>query len=136
MVDHFAHGLAPGGAKTPSTDPEIPLETHVTVGGLTLPHKGSLHVAVVEPRTILVNVPWTPNASFESICTNVLAHQTLGQTDYWICYGPAGDTGEVTLKLKAPAAGPSQLISPTRRAMLSPKSSSSRVTAITPFCSS
>ena len=54
----------------------------------------------MEPRTILLNVPWTPNASFESICTNVLARRTIGQTDYWVCYGPAGDTGEVTLKLK------------------------------------
>ena len=63
---------------------------------------------MVEPRTILLNVPWTSNASFESICTNVMARQTIGQTDYWICYGPAGDSGEVTLKLKTPAAGPSQ----------------------------
>ena len=78
------------------------------MGGLTLPHKGSFKVAAVEPRTILLNVPWTPNASFESVCTNVLARQTIGQTDYWICYGPAGESGEVTLKLKKPAAGPSQ----------------------------
>jgi beta-galactosidase len=108
MVDHFLHGLAPGSAKTPSTDPDVPLETHVTVGGLNLPHQGSFHVAVVEPRTILVNVPWTPSVSFESICTNVMARQTIGQTNYWICYGPVGDSGEVTLKRKSPAAGPTQ----------------------------
>ncbi len=108
LLDHFAHGLALGAAKTPSSDPEIALETRVTVDGLTLPHKGSLKVAVVEPRTILLHVPWTLNASFESICTNVLARRTIGQTDYWICYGPAGDPGEVTLKLKTPAARPSQ----------------------------
>jgi beta-galactosidase len=108
MLDHFLHGLGPGAAKKPSTDPDVPLETHVTVGGLTLPHQGSFHVARVEPRTIVLNVPWTPNASFESICTNVFARRTIGETDYWICYGPAGDTGEVTLKLKTPTAGPSQ----------------------------
>ena len=78
------------------------------MGGLTLPHKGSFKVAAAEPRTILLNVPWTPNASFESICTNVMARQTVGQTDYWICYGPAGESGEVTLKRKTPAAGPGQ----------------------------
>ena len=53
-------------------------------------------------------MPWTPNASFESVCTNVLVRQTIGLTDYWVCYGPAGESGEVTLKLKTPAAAPSQ----------------------------
>ena len=100
-------GPAPATGVAPEPDP-APLETHVTAGGLTLPHKGSLKVAAPEPRTILLNVPWTPNASFESVCTNVLARQTIGQTDYWICYGPAGDSGEDTLKRKAPGAGPSQ----------------------------
>jgi beta-galactosidase len=108
MLDHFQPGLGLGAAKTPSTDPKLPLETHVTVSGLTLPHKGSFHVAAAEPTTILLNVPWTPNASFESICTNVLARRTIGSTNYWICYGPAGDSGEVTLKLKTSTAGPSQ----------------------------
>ncbi len=108
MVDHFLRGVTKGSAAAPVADP-APLETHVTVGGLTLPHKCSFKVAAVEPRTILLNVPWTPNASFESICTNVLARQTIGQTDYWICYGPAGESGEVTLKLKTPAASPSQV---------------------------
>ena len=118
MIDHFQRKSAPAPVAAiapdanayhaPAADPNIPLETHVTVGGLTLPHKGSFHIGTAEPRTILLNVPWTPNASFESICTNVMARQTIGQTDYWICYGPAGDSGEVTLKLKTPAAGPGQ----------------------------
>jgi beta-galactosidase len=107
MLDHFLRGRAPAvDAETPADS--APLETHVAVGGLTLPHKGSFHLGAVEPRTILLNVPWTPIASFESICTNVLARPTIGQTNYWICYGPAGETGEVTLKLKAPGAGPTQ----------------------------
>jgi beta-galactosidase len=118
MLDHFLRKGAPAPVAAiapdanayhaPSTDPDIPLETHVTVGGVTLPHQGSLKVGTVEPCTILVNVPWTVDASFESVCTNVMAHQTLGQTDYWICYGPAGDSGEVTLKLKVPSAAPTQ----------------------------
>jgi beta-galactosidase len=118
MFDHFLRkgGPAPVAAiapdanayHAPKADPNVPLETHVTIAGITLPHQGSFKVGTVEPRTLLVSVPWTDNASFESVCTNVLARQTIGKTDYWICYGPAGDSGEVTLKLKKAAAGPSQ----------------------------
>ena len=118
MVDHFLRkgGRAPVAAiapdanayHAPASDPNIPLETHVTVGGMTLPHQGAFKVGTVEPRTILLNVPWTANASFESVCTNVLARQTLGPVNYWICYGSVGDTGEVTLRLKKPGAGPAQ----------------------------
>ncbi len=118
MLDHFLRkgGPAPVAAivpdanayHAPKADPNVPLEAHVTVAGVTLPHQGSFKVGTVEPRTLLVNVPWTDNASFESICTNVLARQTVGPTDYWICYGAAGESGEVTLKLKKAGAGPSQ----------------------------
>ncbi len=118
MIDRFQHKISPAPANVlsphpnashaPAADPNIPLETHVIADGMTLPHKGSFRIVTAEPRTILLNVPWTPNASFESICTNVMARQMIGMTDYWICYGPAGDSGEVTLKLKTPAAGPSQ----------------------------
>ena len=80
---------------------ERPLETHVTVGGLTLPHQGSLHVALGraahDPRQRALDSR-TPRSS-PSAPTSWL-RQTIGQTDYWICYGPAGDTGEVTLSLK------------------------------------
>jgi beta-galactosidase len=118
MVDHFLRKGAPAPVAAiapdanayhaPSTDPNIPLETHVTIGGVTLPHQGSFKVGTIEPCTLLVNVPWTDNATFESVCTDVMARQTLGATDYWICYGPAGDSGEVTLKLKKTGAGPTQ----------------------------
>jgi beta-galactosidase len=77
------------------------LSTRITAGGLTLPHSGSLKVAPAEPRTLLVNLPWTNNAHFESVCTNVMLRRTIGDTDYWVCYGPAGDTGEVTLIRKS-----------------------------------
>jgi beta-galactosidase len=92
----------------PKADPNVVLETHVTVGNRTLPHQGAIKVAAMEPRTIIVNMPWTDNASFESICTNVLLRQTIGTTDYWVCYGPAGDSGEVTLTRKAPSTAPAQ----------------------------
>ncbi len=110
MLDHFLRkgGPAPVAAivpdanayHAPKADPNVPLETHVTVGGMRLPHEGSFKVGTVEPRVLLVNVPWTANATFESVCTNVLARQTIGTIDYWICYGPAGDSGEVTLSIK------------------------------------
>jgi beta-galactosidase len=112
MIDNFRRKIWPAPAAkadhAPAADPNIPLETRVTVGGLTLPHQASFHIGTGEPSTILLNVPWTKNASLESICTNVLARQTIGQTGYWICYGPAGDTGEVTLKLHKAGTAPTQ----------------------------
>ena len=74
--------------------------TRVTVGGLTLPHQGVFQVEAREPRMLLVNVPWTANASFESICANVMLKHTFGTTDYWVCYGQPGDSGEITLQRK------------------------------------
>ncbi len=119
FVDHFRRKAAPGPVAyippvasayhPPKADPNAILQTRITTaGGLTLPHKGSLAVAAFEPRTLLVNMPWTPNAAFESVCTNVLFRQTLGATDYWVCYGPAGDAGEVTLTRKEPGKSPAQ----------------------------
>ena len=118
FLDHFLRkaGAGPVAAilpnasayHAPKADPNVVLETHVTTGNLTLPHQGAIKVAAMEPRTIVVNLPWTQNASFESICTNVLLRQTIGTTDYWVCYGPAGDTGEVTLTRKTPSAAPAQ----------------------------
>jgi beta-galactosidase len=94
---------APGGDKSGV------LSTRITVGNLNLPHRGSLKVSPNEPRTVLVNVPWTDNASFESVCTNVLLRQPLGNTTYWVCYGSPGDTGEITLKRKIAGASPAQI---------------------------
>ncbi len=110
FVDHFARN-AQAGDELRSTAPldATKLETHITAAGLTLPHQGALKVGVLEPRTLLVHFPWTANASFESICTNVLFHRTLGATDYWVCYGTPGDAGEVTLTRKAPSSAPAQI---------------------------
>jgi beta-galactosidase len=87
--------------EAPSADKSGVLSTRVTVGGQSLPHTGSVKVAVAEPRTVIVNLPWTNNATFESICTNVMMRQTIGAIDYWVCYGSPGDSGEVTLKRKS-----------------------------------
>jgi beta-galactosidase len=119
FLDHFLRkaGTGPVAAilpdasayHAPKADPNVVLETHVTVGNLTLPHQGVIKVEATEPQTIILNMPWTANASFESICTNVLMRLTFGTTDYWVCYGPAGDSGEVTLTRKAPSTAPTQV---------------------------
>jgi beta-galactosidase len=93
----------------PGADKRGILSTRVLVGGSTLPHVGSIKVGPTEPRTILVNVPWTDNASFQSVCANVLLRHTLGDTDYWVCYGLAGDTGEIILKCKSQGLPPTQV---------------------------
>ena len=109
FVDHFPRTTdAAGVHHAAKADPDPPLDAHLTVGDIVLPHQGSLKVAAVEPRTVLVNVPWTDNAHFESVCTNVLFRQTIGGTDYWVCYGPAGETGEATVRRKKPIYAPQQ----------------------------
>lgn len=95
--------------KAPGADKSGVLSTRITVGNLALPHQGSLKVESGEPRTILANLPWTDNASFESVCTNVLFRRTLGGNDYWVCYGTAGDRGEITLKRKVQGNTPAQV---------------------------
>ena len=117
FVDHFLRKDAPvaaiapeaGAYRAPNADPNMVVATHLQVGDLTLPHQGALKVGSVEPRTVIVNLPWTANATFESVCTNVLLRRTVGAVDYWVCYGAAGDSGEVTLKRKAPSTLAAQL---------------------------
>ena len=118
FIDHFFRkaGVAPvayiapvaSAYHAPTAGPDVALDTHITVGNLTLPHQGSFKVATVEPRTIIVNLPWTANTTFESICTNVLFRKLLDGVDYWVCYGPAGDNGEVTLSRKNASTAPAQ----------------------------
>ncbi len=110
MIDAFDKGkskpknapeIAPaaGAYKAPEADTKGPFATQLIVKGQKLPTSGPLNVQVREPRTILLNIPWTKNASFASVCTNVLYRSTLGATDYWVCYGQPGETGEITLKV-------------------------------------
>ena len=114
MLDRF--GQKGGGGQVAPTASAVQSSTNtissgaisaqVTIGDLTLPHQGAFNVEALEPQTILVNVPWTANAVFESVCTNVLLRRQIGATDYWVCYGAPGASGEITLKKKGHADAP------------------------------
>jgi beta-galactosidase len=118
IIDKFAKGGEKPGApemppdadayKAPSEAKGI-YSTKLKVGGVTLPSQGTINVVPAEPRTVLLNVPWTTNALFESICSNVLFRQTIGDTDFWVLYGAAGDTGEINLKFKQPGSTPQRI---------------------------
>ena len=73
------------------------VSTRLTIGGHSLPEQGSLNVAPAEPSTVLLNIPWTTNATYSSVVSNVLFRKTLGKVDYWVCYGAPGNSGEVVL---------------------------------------
>jgi len=84
--------------QAPSADKQGILSTRIIAGGMTIPQTGSLKVAPEEPRTVLVNIPWTNNTSYAYVCSNVMLRQTIGNIDYWVCYGMPGETGEIGLK--------------------------------------
>jgi beta-galactosidase len=94
--------------QAPSAEKGKVVFTRLSVRNMTLPHQGYLKVSPIEPSTVIVNLPWTDSTSFESICTNVLMRQPIGNTEYWVCYGTAGDNGEVTVKRKTTDGSPSQ----------------------------
>lgn len=87
-----------GAYHAPSADEKGILSTRIKAGSLTLPQTGSLNVAPEEPRTILVNIPWTAKSCFAYVCSNVLLRQAIGDVDYWVCYGAPGDAGEAQLQ--------------------------------------
>jgi len=95
--------------EAPSADKAGTLSTRININGVALPHSGSIKVSPSEPRTVIVSMPWTNNAYFESICTNVLMRQTIGNTEYWVCYGSPGDSGEITLKRRSQGPASAQL---------------------------
>jgi hypothetical protein len=119
FVDYFQQkataapvvAIAPeaGAYHAPKADPKVSLQTHITVGNLVLPRQGSMKVAAAEPRTLVVDMPWTQNASFKSICTNVLFRQHIGSADVWVCYGRAGDSGEIIVNRKTGGGGTQQI---------------------------
>lgn len=120
MLDRFGKKggggqIAPDASsyQAPTATTSGALATHITANGLTLPHQGALSVATLEPTTVLVNVPWTPGASFESVCTNVLLHRQIGATDYWVCYGEPQASGEITLTKNGHAEAPVDFTYPT-----------------------
>ena len=85
--------------QAPGVDAQGVLSTRIHAGGITIPQSGSLKVAPEEPRTVLVNIPWTRDTSLAYLSSNVLLRQTIGDIDYWVCYGTPGDTGEIALKM-------------------------------------
>ncbi len=120
MLDRFGKKggggqIAPDASsyQAPTAAASTSFTTHLTVGNLTLPHQGTLNVASLEPTTVLINVPWTANASFESVCTNVLLRRQIGATDYWVCYGDPGARGEITLIKNGHADAPIDFTYPT-----------------------
>jgi beta-galactosidase len=66
-----------------------------------------LTVAPNEIRPVVASAPWTSNASFAYLATSVLGTITLGSKTYIVCYGRAGESGEVAVQYKtAPTAAP------------------------------
>ncbi len=108
FVDHFQRkgGAGPvaailpdaGAYHPPKADANGILDTRLEVSGVTLTHPGMLRVATLEPSTVIINLPWTASATFQTIWTNVLLRQSIGGVDYWVCYGRAGESGEVTVR--------------------------------------
>ena len=108
LMDRFQHKKEGGPQIAPSANAyssgaapiagAIPVQ--LTVNGTTLPHKGVFQIEQIEPKMALVNLPWTPNATFESICANVMLRKAFGNTEYWVVYGEPGDAGELTLVRK------------------------------------
>ena len=84
------------------------ITTKIEVAGHgTLPTQGDLVLPPNDLRTLIVDLPWTPGTSFESVASNVLLRQKIGGVDTWVCYGKPGDHGEVTLKRTASTHLPS-----------------------------
>lgn len=64
-------------------------------------------VASNEIRPVVVAAPWTANASFAYLATNVLGKLTVGSKTYYVCHGRAGESGEIAVQYaSAPAAAP------------------------------
>jgi beta-galactosidase len=66
-----------------------------------------LGVTANEIRAVVVQAPWTANATFSYLATNVLGRLTLGNKSYFVCHGRAGETGEIAVQYgSAPASVP------------------------------
>ncbi len=123
MIDAFPQGMqkkaapeiAPtaGAYQAPEANTKGAFLTKIMVNGHLLLGGSSLNVQVMEPRTVLLNVPWTKNASFAYVCANVLYRHKLGSTDYWVCYGQPGESGEIVLKVAGTDTAPVSFTYPT-----------------------
>ena len=85
-----------------------PIQTKVTLKtpSITFPAADTkITVAGNEVRPVVVSAPWTANAIFEYLATNVLGKQTLGNKTYYVVYGRSGESGEIAIHYKnAPRA--------------------------------
>ena len=122
FVDHFPQKSK--GKDTPQLPPD-PAAYHVDplnpagagiLTTITVDQKGSypttgdqLIVQTEEPKTLLFNLPWTPNATLSSVISNVLLRQKIGATEYWVCYGQPGQSGEINIERKAKSDLPSKV---------------------------
>lgn len=122
FVDHF---LQKGKGKDVPQLPPDPAAYHVDpvnpagagiLTTITVDQKGSypttgdkLIVQAEEPKTLLFNLPWTPNATLSSVITNVLFRQKIRATEYWVCYGQPGQSGEVNIERKAKSDLPAKV---------------------------
>lgn len=62
------------------------------------PKDGHFIIHANDVRTMIVNLPWTESTRFESITTNILLRENVGEVDTWVCYGLPGEYGELTIK--------------------------------------
>ena len=70
---------------------------------------GSTRIAVAsnEIRPVVASAPWTANATFAYLATNVLGKLTIGTRTYYVCHGRAGESGEIAVQyVNAPSTAP------------------------------
>ncbi len=64
-------------------------------------------VAANEIRPVVASAPWTANATFAYLATNILGKLTIGTKTYYVCHGRSGETGEIAVQFgTAPATAP------------------------------
>lgn len=112
VVSHVANGLTTYARKSPTNGTAVfldntggnPIQTQVALNNpsITLPAGGTqITVAGNEVRPVVVAAPWTANATFQYLATNVLGKQTLGAKTYWVLYGRSGESGEIAIQYKS-----------------------------------
>lgn len=66
-----------------------------------------LSVAPNEIRPVVVQAPFTANATFAYLATTVLGKLTFGGKTYFVCHGRSGESGEIAVQYgTAPASAP------------------------------
>lgn len=76
---------------------KAPIE--VNAKALNLPTPGVLKLDPGEIRAVAVQeIPWTTNATIESLTAGVLGRVGVEDTTYLVCYGKPGETGSIKLR--------------------------------------